>query len=109
MLPHKVIDNFIKEYNLIFKLRGYSKMNVAQKNKLMEDKVKAVHDSTIKSEFTRLKAKHAKKMKKLDDDTKPKPAAPKSRPLPNVPKKKAAADPFPDTVPVRRKSKRKKK
>ena len=34
---------------------------------------------------------------------------PKSRALPNVPKKKAAADPFPHTVPVRRKSKRKKK
>ena len=66
-------------------------MNVAQKNKLMEDKVKAVHDSTIKSEFTRLKAKHAKKMKKLDDDTNPKATPPKSRALPNVPKKKAAS------------------
>ena len=91
MLPHKEIDAFIKKYNNTFKLRGYSKMNVAQKNKLMEDKVKAVHDSAIKSEFTRLKAKHAKKMKKkLDDDTKPKPAsapAPK-RALPKVPKKK---------------------
>ena len=91
MLPHKVIDNFIKEYNLIFKLRGYSKMNVAQKNKLMEAKVKAVHDSTIKTEWTRLNKEHDKKMRKTDRDTRAKPAAaPKSKSLPasKIPKKK---------------------
>ena len=66
MLPHKVIDNFISEYNLIFKLRGYSKMNVAQKNKMMEQKVKAVHDSTIKTEWNRLNKIQDKKMKRLD-------------------------------------------
>ena len=45
-------------------------------------------------------------MKKLDDDTRPKPAPAPKRALPKVPKKKAAADPFPDTVPVRRRKKK---
>ena len=90
MLPHKLIDNFIKEYNLIFKLRGYSKMNVAQKNKLMEAKVKAVHDSTINTEWTRLNKEHDKKMRKTDRDTRAKPAAArksKSLPASKIPKK----------------------
>eukprot|EP01052_Picozoa_sp_SAG31_P070845 SAG31_NODE_29727_length_390_cov_4.395189_1_plen_40_part_10 len=40
MLPHRDMDKFIKKYNDTFKLKGYSKMNVIQKNRMMETKVK---------------------------------------------------------------------
>ena len=66
-------------------------MNVAQKNKLMEAKVKAVHDSTIKTEWNRLNKEHDKKMRKTDRDTTAKPAtARKSKSLlaSKIPKKK---------------------
>ena len=107
MLPHKVIDNFIREYNLIFKLRGYSKMNVAQKNKMMEAKVKAVHDSTIQSEWNRLNKMQDKKMKRLDRDTRAKPKpAPRPRVKGKYKKPQARVDPFPDTVPLRKRKKK---
>ena len=88
MLPHKDIDKFIKKYNNTFRLKGYSKMTVIQKNRMMESKVKAVHDSRIKSEFASLKKQHEISTKKLNERTKSKPK-PKPKPmLPKIKKKK---------------------
>ena len=114
LLPHKELDTFIKKYNNTFSMSGYSRMNLKDKNNLVESRVKAVMASKlrpndarlIKAEYARIKSKHAEKMKKLDDDTKPKATPAPKRALPKVPKKKATADPFPDTVPVRRRKKK---
>ena len=73
-------------------------MNKVQKNKLMEAKVKAIHDSTIKTEWNRLNKIQDRNMKQLENakkrkDTRTKPAAArksKSPPVPasKIPKKK---------------------
>ena len=80
LLPHKDLDAFIKKYNSTFSMSGYSHMNLKDKNNLVESRVKAVMASKlrpndarlIKAEYARIKSKHAEKMKKLDEDTKPK-------------------------------------
>ena len=55
MLPHKEIDAFIKKYNNVLSLRGYSKMNVTQKNNLVQAKVRALGNNTLANEFNKLK------------------------------------------------------
>eukprot|EP01052_Picozoa_sp_SAG31_P021690 SAG31_NODE_1689_length_7525_cov_3.264745_11_plen_62_part_00 len=61
----------------------------------MASKLRPNDARLIKAEYARIKIMHAKKMKKLDDDTKPKPKLAPKRALPKVSKKKA--DMFPDT------------
>ena len=57
----------------------------------MDNKVKAVHDSRIKSEFASLKKQHEIKMKKFNERLKLKPK-PKPKPmLPKIKKKKRKA------------------
>ena len=72
MLPHKELNDFIKKYNNVLSLRGYSKMNVTQKNNLVQAKVRALGNNTLASEFNKLKSDHADKMKKMDESTKAK-------------------------------------
>ena len=89
-------------------------MNLKDKNKLVESRVNAVMASKlkpnaarlIKAEFARIKSKHAEKMKKLDEDTRPKKPPPKPRLTGKYKKPQATVDPFPDTVPVRRRKKK---
>ena len=88
MLPHRDIDKFIKKYNDTFKLKGYSKMNVIQKNRKMETKVKAIHNSLIKREFTALKKQHDIKMKKMKERAKLKPTTKVKTSLPKIKKKR---------------------
>ena len=47
-------------------------MNVAQKNNLVQAKVRALGDNTLAGEFNKLKSDHAKKMKEMDESTKAK-------------------------------------
>ena len=47
MLPHKELNGFINKYNNVLSLRGYSKLNVAQKNRFMQAKVSAPGNNTL--------------------------------------------------------------
>lgn len=41
-LSHKAINEFIRKYNNQFAIKGYSRLNIADKNKLVEKRVKEV-------------------------------------------------------------------
>eukprot|EP01052_Picozoa_sp_SAG31_P065553 SAG31_NODE_24382_length_482_cov_4.467363_1_plen_74_part_00 len=70
---------------------------------VMASKLRPNDARLIKAEYANIKKVHAAKMKKLDEDTRPKPKAAPKRTLPKVSKKKATQ--FPDTIPLRRKKK----
>eukprot|EP01052_Picozoa_sp_SAG31_P035025 SAG31_NODE_4171_length_3511_cov_1.851407_3_plen_70_part_00 len=69
----------------------------------MASKLRPNDARLIKQEYAHIKKVHNAKMKKLNEDTRPKPKPTPKRTLPKVSKKKA--DMFPDTVPLRRKKK----
>ena len=47
-------------------------MNLAQKNNLVQAKVRALGNNTLANEFNKLKSDHVKKMKEVDESTKAK-------------------------------------
>lgn len=58
MPSHKETNAFIRKYNNLFQIKGYSKMNIQEKNKAVENKLRALNSDNVKeirAEWSKLK------------------------------------------------------
>lgn len=68
LLTHKKYDDFIRKYNKMFAIKGYSKMNKQQKNDAIVEKIKTIGDKDtrkkIREEFISMATEPSKKSTK---------------------------------------------
>ena len=67
MPSHKESNAFIKKYNKEFSIKGYSKMNITDKNKAIENKLRKLtseNSTKIREDWIKLKLPSAKFMNK---------------------------------------------
>tara|TARA_R100000654_G_C2667009_1_gene125529 strand:- start:137 stop:382 length:246 start_codon:yes stop_codon:yes gene_type:complete len=65
MPSHKESNAFIKKYNKEFSIKGYSKMNITEKNKAIENKLRKLNSENttrIREDWIKLKLPSAKSM-----------------------------------------------
>tara|TARA_R100000951_G_scaffold116717_1_gene130071 strand:- start:3200 stop:3886 length:687 start_codon:yes stop_codon:yes gene_type:complete len=80
MPSHKQTNEFIKNWNKYFAIKGYSKLNIAEKNKLVESKVKALVKQSSIGEYLKIQDEWRKLNGKSALLTKSSTPAPKKAP-----------------------------